>query len=67
MKVLIFSDIHGDMDALQRLIARPADLYISAGDLSCFGRGLERAGEVLEPLGEKVWVLPGNHETTAES
>jgi len=67
MKVLIFSDIHGDIGALQGLIARAADLYISAGDLSNFGRGLERAGEVLEPLGEKVWVLPGNQETEQQN
>jgi Icc-related predicted phosphoesterase len=67
MKILIFSDIHGDMRALERLIARPADLYISAGDLSNFGRGLERAGEILAPRGEKVWVLPGNHETEQQN
>jgi Icc-related predicted phosphoesterase len=63
MKVLIFSDIHGDVRALERIAARPADVYIAAGDLSTFQRGLDRCGEVLEPLGEKVWVLPGNHET----
>ena len=63
MKVLIFSDIHGDMRAIEKIIAQPADLYIAAGDLATFGRGLERCGEALKPLGEKLWVLPGNHET----
>lgn len=63
MKILIFSDIHGDTRALERLTARPADLYIAAGDLSNFGRGLERCGEMLGRLGERLWVLPGNHET----
>ncbi len=67
MKILIFSDIHGDTRALERLLAQPADLYISAGDLSTFGRGLERAGELLRPLGRRVWVLPGNHETEGET
>jgi Icc-related predicted phosphoesterase len=67
MKILIFSDIHGDIGALRRLISRPANLYVSAGDLSNFGRGLERAGEILHPLGEKIWVLPGNHETEQEN
>jgi uncharacterized protein len=67
MKILIFSDIHGDARALERLLARPADLYIAAGDLSVFGRGLERAGELFEPLGERVWVLPGNHETAEQT
>lgn len=63
MKVLVFSDIHGDLRALERLAAQPADIYVAAGDLSTFGRGLERGGEILEPLRERVWLLPGNHET----
>jgi hypothetical protein len=67
MRIQIFSDIHGDTRALERIMAAPADLYISAGDLSTFGRGLDRAGEVLQPLGEKLWVIPGNHETAQEN
>lgn len=62
MKVLIFSDIHGDIRALERIVAQPADLFIDVGDLATFRRGLERCGEVLKPLGERLWVLPGNHE-----
>jgi uncharacterized protein len=63
VKVLIFSDIHGDTGALEKLIVQPADVYIAAGDLSTFGKGLDRCGEIMKPLGEKVWVLPGNHES----
>jgi uncharacterized protein len=63
MKILIFSDIHGDLRALERVIAQPADIYIAAGDLSNFTKGLERCGEILKPLGERLLVLPGNHET----
>jgi Icc-related predicted phosphoesterase len=63
MKILLFSDIHGDLRALERIVAQSADLYIAAGDLATFGRGLDRCGPVLQPLGEKLWVLPGNHET----
>ena len=63
MKVLIFSDIHGDLSALDRILAQPAGLYIAAGDLAIFGKGLDRCGEVLGPLGSRLWVLPGNHET----
>ena len=63
MKILIFSDIHGDLRVLERILAQPADLYIAAGDLATFGKGLDRCGEVLKPLGERLWVLPGNHET----
>jgi uncharacterized protein len=63
VKVSIFSDIHGDTRALEKLIAEPADIYIAAGDLSTFGKDLDRCGEIMKPLGEKVWVLPGNHES----
>ena len=63
MRILIFSDIHGDLPALERVVAQPADIYIAAGDLCNFGKGLERCGKILQPLGERLFVLPGNHET----
>jgi uncharacterized protein len=63
VKVFIFSDIHGDLRALNRVLSEPADLWIAAGDLATFGKGLDRCGEVLGPLGSRLWVLPGNHET----
>jgi uncharacterized protein len=66
VKILIFSDIHGDVRALARIVGQPADVYICAGDLATFGKGLEKCGKVLAPLGEKLWVLPGNHETDAD-
>jgi Icc-related predicted phosphoesterase len=67
VKMLIFSDIHGDLHSLERIVAQPADIYIAAGDLSNFGRALDRCGEVLQPLGGRLWVLPGNHETHDET
>lgn len=66
MKVLVFSDIHNDLRRLETLAKTPADLYISAGDLVSWERGLPDCGRVLEPLGEKLWVLPGNHETAEQ-
>jgi len=63
MKVLIFSDTHGDLRSLERIVAQPADVYIAAGDLSNFGKSLNHCGEILKPLGERLLVLPGNHET----
>jgi uncharacterized protein len=67
VKVLIFSDIHGDTRALEKLVAQPADIYIANGDLSTFGKDLDRCGEIMKPLGKKVWVLPGNHESHDDS
>jgi Icc-related predicted phosphoesterase len=65
-KVLVFSDIHGDTRALEKIVAQPADIYIADGDLSTFGKGLDRCGEILAPLQERLWVLPGNHESHDE-
>ena len=67
MRVLVFSDIHGDTRALEKIVAQPADIYVANGDLSTFGRGLDRCGEILAPMGERLWVLPGNHESHEES
>lgn len=63
MKLLVFSDIHGDWKRLEELLAQPADYYIAAGDQVTWARGIERCGEILEARGEKVYVLPGNHES----
>src|SRR5579862_6909704 len=66
MKVLIFSDIHGDLRALERVIDVEADYYVAAGDLVNFGRGLDRCGEILRRRADRMYVLPGNHETAAQ-
>ena len=63
MKILIFSDIHSSRGALARILAQPADVYIADGDLVSFQKGLGEAGESLASLGERLWLLPGNHET----
>jgi Icc-related predicted phosphoesterase len=66
MKALIFSDIHSDIRTLNRLLDIEADLYIAAGDLVNWSRGLDKAGEALQRHGHKVWVMPGNHESEAQ-
>lgn len=66
MKVLIFSDIHGDLGALEQLMEREADYYVAAGDLVSFGRGLDRCGEILHRKAGRVYALPGNHETETQ-
>ena len=43
-----------------------ADYYVAAGDLVNFGRGLDRCGEILARRADRVYVLPGNHETAAQ-
>jgi Icc-related predicted phosphoesterase len=66
VKLLAFSDIHGDYRALEAHMAAEADAYIAAGDLTSWGRGLDRCGEILAKRAGRVWVLPGNHESAAE-
>jgi hypothetical protein len=66
MKLLIFSDIHGDAKALGKLMAMEADYYVCAGDLANWSRGLDAMGEILKPRGERVYVIPGNHETEGQ-
>ncbi len=67
-RLLVFSDIHGDLRALERLMAIEADYYFAAGDLVSWGRGLEKVGPILGlhskgSRGNRVYVLPGNHES----
>lgn len=66
MKALIFSDIHGDLKALERLMSVEADYYFAAGDLCTWARGLDRCGDALKTRGDRVYVIPGNHESAAD-
>jgi len=67
MKILVFSDIHGDYRALEQLMEIEADYYFAAGDLTSWGRGLDRCGEIMQPRAPSVYVLPGNHESAGQT
>lgn len=47
-------------------MATEADYYFAAGDLVNWARGLEECGKILEQRGNRVYVLPGNHESAAQ-
>jgi Icc-related predicted phosphoesterase len=66
VKLLIFSDIHSDGAALQRLMAIEADYYFCAGDLVNWARGLDAMGEIMKPRAERLYVIPGNHESAEQ-
>lgn len=66
MKLLIFSDIHSDARALARLMTIEADYYFCAGDLVNFGRHLDAMGEILKARAERMYVIPGNHESAGQ-
>ena len=63
MKVLVFSDIHGDLRALESLVETEADYYFAAGDMVNWGKGLDKVGEILARRAERMYVIPGNHES----
>lgn len=44
-------------------MAVEAEYYFAAGDLANFGRGLNAMGPILQKRAEKMYVLPGNHES----
>jgi Icc-related predicted phosphoesterase len=66
MKLLIFSDIHSDARALERLMEIEADYYFCAGDLVNFGRHLDAMGEILKRRADRMYVIPGNHESAEQ-
>jgi uncharacterized protein len=63
MRLLIFSDIHGDKRSLQRLLDIEADYYFAAGDMVTWARGFDQIGPLLAARADKMYVLPGNHES----
>ena len=63
MRILVFSDIHNDLKALERLVAIDADYYFAAGDMGTWRKGLDAAGAILGKRAGKVYVIPGNHES----
>ena len=62
MRLLVFSDIHSDLRALERLLDIEADLYVAAGDMVSWARSLDKVGELLARRAGSVHVIPGNHE-----
>jgi len=62
-RLLIFSDIHNDARALEKLMEIDADYYFCAGDLVSWARGLDKMGEILKRRADRMYVIPGNHES----
>jgi Icc-related predicted phosphoesterase len=65
-RALIFSDLHNDARALEKLMDIEADYYFAAGDLVSWARGLDKMGEVLKRRAGRVYVIPGNHESETD-
>ena len=65
-RLLVFSDIHNDARALEKLMEIEADYYFAAGDLVSWARGLDKMGEVMKRRAGQMFVLPGNHESVGD-
>ncbi|MFX1317693.1 MAG: metallophosphoesterase [Promethearchaeota archaeon] len=67
MKVLFFSDLHGDQLAISHIRGqlKQVDVGFGLGDFANFGKGLE---DTLEPLASNVelYLVPGNHDDADE-
>lgn len=64
MKIIVFTDIHGDLFALEevRMQAKNADLAICLGDISYFEHDIDFLVDVLNGFPIPVLLLHGNHE-----
>jgi Icc-related predicted phosphoesterase len=65
-RAFIFSDLHNDVRALENLMRVEADYYFAAGDLVNWGRGLDAMGRAMRQRADRVYVLPGNHESESD-
>jgi Icc-related predicted phosphoesterase len=68
MKLLLFSDLHCDIGAAQRLVrlAHTADLAIGAGDFAQVRRRISTCIDVLRDMPCPTVVVPGNNESLDE-
>ncbi len=67
MRILFFSDLHGDQVATSRISQQllEMDAAFGLGDFASFGRGLDETLEQLD-VGTDVYLLPGNHDDANE-
>ena len=65
MKAVAFTDLHGNIGALNRIIraSKNADIILCSGDLTNFQQGLIGMLRKLERTGKRVVIIPGNHES----
>lgn len=68
MKLLLFSDLHCDVAAAQRLVDRSqqVDVLIGAGDFASVRRGIDICIRVLRQVTKPTIVVPGNNESLEE-
>jgi Icc-related predicted phosphoesterase len=68
MKLLLFSDLHANVDVTHRLVerARAVDVLVGAGDFGNVRRDVRVCLDVLRQAGKPAVLVAGNNETTEE-
>ncbi len=68
MQLLLFSDLHRDLDAARHLVAlsRQADIVVGAGDFATMRHGLQPIIDELARIGGPAVLVPGNSESYEE-
>ena len=68
MRLLLFSDVHSDRGACQKIVeaSHDVDVVIGAGDFCNMRRGLEEVIALLSPIATPAVVVPGNAESYEE-
>ena len=71
MKLVLFTDPHGSMAAIKRVISKAKaddiEAVVCAGDLSLFERKLDKIVRELNKIKKPILIIPGNHETEKET
>lgn len=64
MKILFFSDLHGDMKALNKLrkMSADTDVVVCAGDISTMERNLKDIVFQIDKFNKPTLMIHGNHE-----
>lgn len=69
MKILAVGDIHGDTSLTERLARKAQEEHVDAvvlcGDLTFFSRSVDGIVGPFRKRGQKVLLIPGNHEDVA--
>jgi len=68
MKMLVFTDVHGDNKIINNLIkkSRNVDLLVCCGDITWFGDKLFSVIRRFKKTGKSMLLIPGNHESVKE-
>ena len=68
MKLLLFSDLHCDVQKAEHLVERaPAfDVVVGAGDFACARLDIERTIDILQAISRPTVLVPGNNESYEE-